>query len=83
MKSVMMKCMKRNFHIPSRGEKMGNIRTTFIKNMSKELVEKYPDDLSGDFQKNKEFLKKVIESKEIRNRIAGYIAHLKKGKKQD
>ncbi|UCG95836.1 MAG: 30S ribosomal protein S17e [archaeon] len=59
---------------------MGNIRTTFIKNMSKELVEKYPDELTSDFQKNKEFLKKVIDSKDLRNRIAGYIAKLKKTK---
>lgn len=57
---------------------MGNIRTTFTKNMSKELVEKYPEELSGDFQKNKEFLRKVIDSKNIRNKIAGYIAHIKK-----
>ncbi len=57
---------------------MGNIRTTFIKKMSKELVDKYPKELTGDFEKNKEFLKKVIESKEIRNKVAGYIVSLKK-----
>lgn len=60
---------------------MGNIKTTFIKNISKELIEKYPDELMADFEKNKEFLKKVIESKNNRNKIAGYIAKLKKTKK--
>lgn len=57
---------------------MGNIRTTFIKNMSRELIEKYPKELSKDFDKNKEFLKKVIDSKNNRNKIAGYIVNLKK-----
>jgi len=60
---------------------MGNIKTTFIKNISKELIEKYPDELMADFDKNKEFLKKVIDSKGNRNKIAGYIAKLKKTKK--
>ncbi|MCK4635199.1 MAG: 30S ribosomal protein S17e [Candidatus Aenigmarchaeota archaeon] len=60
---------------------MGNIKTTFIKNISKELIEKYPDELMADFDKNKEFLKKVIDSKGNRNKIAGYIARLKKAKK--
>ena len=59
---------------------MGNIRTTFIKNLSEELVNKYPDDLTSDFEKNKEFLRKVIESKSIRNKIAGYVVKLKKRK---
>ncbi len=59
---------------------MGNIRTTFIKNMSQELVEKYPKELTNNFQKNKEFLKKVIDSKKLRNNIAGYISKLKKKK---
>lgn len=60
---------------------MGNIKTTFIKNISKELIEKYPDELKADFDNNKEFLKKVIDSKGNRNKIAGYIAKLKKTKK--
>ncbi len=59
---------------------MGNIRTTFIKNLSEELVKKYPDELTADFEKNKGFLKKVIESKSLRNKIAGYVVNLKKRK---
>ena len=60
---------------------MGNIRTTFIKNMSRELVEKYPEELSNNFEKNKEFLRKVIDSKKLRNNIAGYVSKLKKRSK--
>ncbi|HDI02825.1 MAG TPA: 30S ribosomal protein S17e [Candidatus Aenigmarchaeota archaeon] len=59
---------------------MGNIRTTFIKNLARELLEKYPENLTADFEKNKEFLKKVIESKSLRNKIAGYVVKLKKRK---
>jgi len=62
---------------------MGNIRTAFTKKTSRELIEKYPKELTANFEKNKDFLRKVIESKDIRNKIAGYISHLKKGKKQD
>ena len=60
---------------------MGNIRTNFIKNMSRDLLEKYPDRLGTDFKENKEFLKKVIDSKSTRNKVAGYIISLKKNKK--
>jgi len=60
---------------------MGNIRTTFIKNMSRDLIEKYPDKLSKDFQKNKEFLRKAIDSKTTRNKVSGYIAKLKRDEK--
>jgi len=60
---------------------MGNIRTAFIKHMSRELVEKYPKELSNNFEKNKEFLNKVIDSKKLRNQIAGYISKLKKVRK--
>jgi len=60
---------------------MGNIRTNFIKNMSRDILEKYPEKSTTDFQKNKEFLKKVIDSKSTRNKVAGYIVNLKKMKK--
>ncbi|MCD6477565.1 MAG: 30S ribosomal protein S17e [Candidatus Aenigmarchaeota archaeon] len=57
---------------------MGRIRTTSIKNISRELLNMYPDDLGSDFISNKEFLKDLIESKKLRNKIAGYIVNLKR-----
>lgn len=57
---------------------MGRVRTKLVKNISKELIEKYPDKLGKDFKEDKEFLKDIIESKKLRNKIAGYIVTLKK-----
>ncbi|MEM5883135.1 MAG: 30S ribosomal protein S17e [Candidatus Aenigmatarchaeota archaeon] len=59
---------------------MGRIKTSFIKNIALELVERYPDKFSNDFSKNKEIVKQLIEikSKKLRNMIAGYITSLKK-----
>jgi small subunit ribosomal protein S17e len=46
-----------------------------IKRISNELLEKYPDRFSTDFDENKEAMKKlaVVRSKLLRNKIAGYI----------
>ena len=55
---------------------MGNIRQTFIKNIAIDLVKKYPDQFKhDDFQHNKGKVEQFsdIDSKLLRNRIAGYI----------
>ena len=46
-----------------------------IKRISNELLEKYPDKFSSDFDENKEAIKQlaVVRSKLLRNKIAGYI----------
>ncbi|MFO8019351.1 MAG: 30S ribosomal protein S17e [Promethearchaeia archaeon] len=64
---------------------MGKVRTLQIKNISKELVSKYPDVFTTDFEKNKRLLDKYLEfnSKHLRNRISGYIVNLMKMEKKD
>ncbi|MEM4969998.1 MAG: 30S ribosomal protein S17e [Sulfolobales archaeon] len=59
---------------------MGKVRPTPIKRISRELLEKYPDLFTKDFQKNKEILKTLLrtQNKKLRNQIAGYITHLVK-----
>ena len=59
---------------------MGKVRTVLIKKVSKELINKYPDVFSTDFENNKRLLDKYIEadSKHLRNRISGYIVNLLK-----
>jgi small subunit ribosomal protein S17e len=59
---------------------MGKVRTILIKNISKELINKYPDVFTTDFEQNKKLLDKYIEadSKHLRNRISGYIVTLLK-----
>ncbi len=63
---------------------MGKVRTGPVKRISRELLERYPDLFTIDFQKNKEALKSVlsVESKKLRNQVAGYITHLVKIRKR-
>ncbi len=54
---------------------MGTVKPAYIKVIARELLRKYPDAFTGDFDENK---KKVMEltnitSKRVRNRVAGYI----------
>ena len=46
-----------------------------IRRISTELLEKYPDRFSVDFEENKKIIKEiaVVRSKTLRNKIAGYI----------
>jgi small subunit ribosomal protein S17e len=59
---------------------MGKVRTVLIKNVSKELINKYPNVFTIDFETNKKILDKYLEidSKHLRNRISGYIVNLLK-----
>lgn len=59
---------------------MGRVKTKNIKKASKELLEQYPDEFSEDFAYNKakvdEFT--TVQSKSVRNKIAGYVVALKR-----
>ncbi len=65
--------------------KVGKVRTLIIKKVSKELVSKYPDVFTTDFEKNKILLDKYseVDSKHLRNRISGYIVNIMKIKIRD
>lgn len=59
-----------------KGDNLGNIRQTFIKNIAIELTKKYPNQFKhNDFQHNKNKVAELsdVGSKLLRNRIAGYI----------
>ena len=65
---------------------MGNIRQTNIKNIAKALLEKYPDQfIHGNFEHNKIKVGELtdVNSKLLRNRIAGYITRLLSSHKKD
>lgn len=64
---------------------MGKVRTILIKKVSKELIHKYPDVFTTDFEKNKKLLDKYLEadSKHLRNRISGYVVTLMKIKSRE
>ena len=63
---------------------MGNIKPSFIKNVALELINKFPDVFSEDFEKNKLMIEKftTIKSKNTRNRVAGYIARIMEDRKK-
>jgi small subunit ribosomal protein S17e len=54
---------------------MGRIRPTYIKRVSIELLNKYPQAFNRDFENNKEMVNNLTDvySVTMRNRIAGYI----------
>ena len=64
---------------------MGKVRTVLIKNISKELIIKYPDVFTNDFEANKKILDEYldVDSKHLRNRISGYIVNLLNIKDQE
>ncbi len=51
------------------------IKPAYIKNIGNELMERYPDVFTDDFESNKEKVTELtnVESKTVRNRIAGYV----------
>ena len=59
---------------------MGRIKTTFVKQRTKELLAKHGDKFTTDFEENKKVTSENIEvkSKKLRNIIAGYMTRLKK-----
>lgn len=57
---------------------MGKVRTEQVKRIARELLNKYPQKFSADFEKNKQFVNEYtnISSTKLRNRVAGYTARL-------
>ena len=51
------------------------IKPAYVKKTAKLLMNRYPDAFSDDFEHNKEVVTELtnVESKGVRNRIAGYI----------
>jgi len=56
---------------------MGRIKNMFIRNVGNDLIDKYPDKFSTDYEKNKELIDEFVdtESKAVRNKIAGFTSH--------
>ncbi|ELZ41739.1 30S ribosomal protein S17e [Halorubrum saccharovorum] len=55
------------------------IKPKYIKQLGKVLLERYPDSFNTDFETNKESVTALttVESKGVRNRIAGYVTQKK------
>ncbi|WP_297981465.1 30S ribosomal protein S17e [uncultured Methanobrevibacter sp.] len=59
---------------------MGNIRTSFVKRISKELIDTHAGKFTTDFEENKILVAEysTVSTKHLRNKIAGYITRLVK-----
>ena len=54
---------------------MGRVKSIAIKTLAEDLIKEHGKRFSDDFEKNKEVLGEIkkIESKRVRNIVAGYI----------
>ena len=54
------------------------VRTSFIKKLAESLIAKFPDVWTNNFEENKQLVQKLtnIESKTVRNQVAGYITSI-------
>jgi len=61
------------------------VKPAYIKRLALELLEKFPDEFSKDFEKNKVLVTKLstISTKNIRNRVAGYITRIVEDRKKE
>ncbi|MAG39632.1 30S ribosomal protein S17e [Candidatus Pacearchaeota archaeon] len=60
---------------------MGRIKPKLIKRTSRNLLEKDLETFGKEFEHNKKAIGNSLPSKKTRNKIAGYIARLKKNTK--
>jgi small subunit ribosomal protein S17e len=58
---------------------LGKVRIETVKRVSRELLRRYPDRFTGQFESDKQAVNELVitQSKRLRNRIAGYITRLK------
>ncbi len=66
------------------GDSLGNVKPAFVKRIALELIQKFPDEFTDDFEKNKMLIEKLttISTKNVRNRVAGYITRLMEDRKK-
>lgn len=57
---------------------MGKVRPEKVKKFAKELLKRFPDKFTGDFESNKKALESLATptTAKLRNRIAGYVTRL-------
>ncbi|MDH5449221.1 MAG: 30S ribosomal protein S17e [Candidatus Bathyarchaeota archaeon] len=57
---------------------MGNVRPEHVKRVARELLRRYADKFTTNFDENKEIIQSVtnIASTKLRNRVAGYVTRI-------
>ena len=58
---------------------MGKVRIAAVKKVARELVERYPNMLTTNYEANKKVLADLVDAKtkRLRNRVVGYVTRLK------
>jgi small subunit ribosomal protein S17e len=58
---------------------LGKVRTETVKRAARELIERFPEKFTNEYEANKAAVNQVLKapSKKLRNRIAGYVTRLK------
>lgn len=62
---------------------MGRIKSLMVKKAAKQLISTVSELFASNFAHNKRILGATMPSKPIRNKIAGYIARLKRAKQRE
>lgn len=57
---------------------MGKVRIAAVKKVARELVERYPDKFTTNYESNKTVLADLVDAKtkRLRNRVVGYVTRL-------
>jgi len=57
---------------------LGKVRTEQIKRIAKELIRRFPNKFSNNFEDNKRVVETLIQgtTTKVKNQIAGYITHV-------
>jgi small subunit ribosomal protein S17e len=60
---------------------LGKVRTEYIKRIAKELIRRFPNKFSSNFDENKRAVTMLLQgtTARVRNQIAGYITHVYSG----
>jgi len=63
---------------------MGRIKTQLIKRVAGDLFDKHKNELKDNFEENKQIVGQVtdVQSKKLRNNIAGYLTRLVKNREE-
>ena len=61
---------------------MGKIKSRLVKRTAENFIENEIK-FGEDFEKNKKILKNEMQSKKVRNQLAGYLARLKRREKKE
>ncbi len=75
-----------SFYSVTHGEiQLGSIRPGYIKNAARILMQYYEEEFTTDFETNKRLVEQYtdVKTKQVRNRIAGYMVRLVRQKAAD